>query len=68
MVNINDLREKIKKILQDSREEDWTQNFSDPASDEIRTETFNDEYAINELEKLFLSLLNVNKPSDVNNL
>lgn len=57
----NNLREKIKKILQDSREEDWAQDLSDPAADEIRTEKFNDEYAITELEKLFISLLEVNE-------
>ena len=55
------LREEIKVILENSRGEDWVQDFEDSSADERRVETFNNEYAIDELIKLFREKLNAQK-------
>jgi hypothetical protein len=49
----NKLREKIIKILKESRDEDWHEDFDDPSADERRVETFNDDYAVDKLLELF---------------
>jgi len=55
-MDLNDLKSKITKVLNDSYYSDWSEDLSDPSADEEEIRIFNKEHAIDELVKLFIEL------------